>query len=160
MNKLTPGANAVQGFNSASLSATLTLTSADARIQHLQTASVGASQIVKLPNVAAGREFLIHNIGTRGSNTNLVAQNSSGVEQFQLAPGFFTIAESKGSDTWEFQTFGKNQPFTITMGEVDAKTVTNIPLLTVPTGLDFMTTGLLVETTTLSGTPSTATPAF
>jgi hypothetical protein len=153
VNKLSPSASAIQGFNSAILSGTLTLTASDARIQHLKTTSA-ASQIVKLPNVAAGREFLIHNIGVRGANTNLVVQNSGGVEQFQLAPGSFTIAESKGSDTWEFQTFGKNQPFTLTVGEVDAKTVANTPMLTVPLGLNFVTTALTVETTTLTGSPS------
>jgi hypothetical protein len=153
VNKLSPSASAIQGFNSAILSGTLTLTASDARIQHLKTTSA-ASQVVKLPNVAAGREFLIHNIGVRGANTNLVVQNSGGVEQFQLAPGSFTIAESKGSDTWEFQTFGKNQPFTLTVGEVDAKTVANTPMLTVPLGLNFVTTALTVETTTLTGSPS------
>jgi hypothetical protein len=152
VNKLSPGDYAIDGFNQQTLGSDLTLFVSSPRIQHLKTDLPGTLRAVTLPTTTSGREFIIHNIGLRQSNTNLVIKNASAVEQFQLRPGEFTFAVSKGTGDYEFQTFAKNQPFTISLAGVDAKVTTPRNLLQVPTGLTFIATKLVVESTAVAGT--------
>ncbi len=145
LNKLTPGAFPIQGFTSQGLvGGNITLTPGSSRIQHL-AASNGAS-LVLLPNPASviGREFVIHNVGTTG---DLILTNASPVQQQRLAPGWFTLAVA-GPARWEFQTHAGNQPFTVTVANVDARTVASHTALVVPSGLSFIATAAAVETLT------------
>lgn len=157
VNKLSPNDNPIQGFNSQTLSANLTLVANSPRIQHLKTDTATANREVWLGNLGIGREFIIHNIGAAGVNTNLVIKNSTGAtELFRLPPGWFTYAVSKGSDTWEFQTGSKHQPFTVTATDVATTATGSHTLLVVPTGLKFFMTSVTFECVSRIGTLTTS----